>query len=62
MDAYLRAHERAEKIIADEFADLGKRAEAVATLLQYPLASGLRMDLKRMYLEFCDQRDQEATA
>lgn len=54
MDQYLRAHERAEKIIADDTADLGVRVDAIAILLQYPMSSGLRMDLRRMYIDFTD--------
>lgn len=61
MDAYLRAYERSERLIADEYADLGKRADAIATLLQYPLAANLRMDLRRMYLEFTDELSQVAS-
>jgi hypothetical protein len=55
MKQYLRDHELAEKIIADEFADLNVRANACATLLQYPLANGLRQDLRRMFLDISDQ-------
>ena len=61
MNQYLRAYERSEKLIADECADLGKRADAIATLLQYPLAENLRMDLRRMYMEFTDELAQVAS-
>ncbi len=60
MSAYLRTHERLERVISDDTADLGKRCDAIAVLLQYPLANGLRMDLRRMYLDFTDRLQEQA--
>jgi len=56
MRAYLTERDRMEKLIADEYADLSKRIEAAAILLQHALSDGLRRDIRRMYLEWTHQQ------
>lgn len=58
MNAYLRERDLLEHVISDEFADLGKRVDAIATLLQQPISGNLRIDLKHMYLDFCARLDE----
>lgn len=60
MNAYLRERDLLEKVISDEFADLGKRVDAIAILLQQPISGNLRFDLKHMYLDFCARLDEVA--
>ena len=55
MRAYLRERDQVERIIADEFADLGLRIDAAAILLQHALSDGLRRDIRRAYLEWTDE-------
>jgi len=55
MDQYLRERDHMEKLIADEYADLSKRIEAITVLLQHPLDKGLRVDLRSMFLLWSDE-------
>jgi hypothetical protein len=55
MRAYLNERDRMEKLIADEYADLSKRIEAITVLLQHPLDKGLRVDLRSMFLLWSDE-------
>jgi hypothetical protein len=58
MNQYLRERDHMEKLIADEYADLSKRIEAITVLLQHPLDKGLRVDLRSMFLLWSDELSQ----
>jgi len=51
---YLNERGSAERTFFDDLADLGKRCDAIAVLLQHPISDGLRKDLRRQYLVWTD--------
>ena len=55
MRKYLDERQHAEDLISNDHADLGKRIEAAIILLQHPLPAGLRVDLRRLFLEWTDE-------